>query len=358
MTGIGLVGCGAISGAYLETISVRPELTLVGCTDLIAERAERVSAAHGVPALDGAELLAHPDVDIVLNLTNPAAHAEVSLAALAAGKHTYVEKPLATDRAEARSVLDSARAAGLRVGVAPDTFLGPGIQTCRDLIDRGVIGEPVGATVAFSCPGHELWHPDPGFYYRRGAGPLYDMGPYYLTAIIVLLGPVRAVRAADRTTHARRTIATGPRAGGAIDVEVPTYVTAILELASGPLVSCLLTFDVTASRLPHIEIHGTDATLEVPDPDKFDGPVRLGTGPTAVWRTVAPLAGLPTGRGTGLADLADAIAAGRPHRTGSEMAYHVLDIMCGIGEAARTGNRVELASRCARPAPVAARGGS
>ncbi|MFC4035001.1 Gfo/Idh/MocA family protein [Streptomyces polygonati] len=352
---IGMVGAGKISGAYLDSLAKLDGLRLTAVTDLDTGRAREAAGRGGAEvAADVSELVARDDVDAVLNLTVPAVHAEVALAAIAAGKHVYSEKPLATTREEAAGVLAAARAAGVRVGSAPDTVLGTGTQTARKAVDDGLIGVPVAATAFMTTPGHEAWHPDPEFYYRPGGGPLLDMGPYYLTALVHLLGPVVTVTGAAATPRAERAIGSGPRAGQRFPVEVATHVTGILEHAGGALSTLVMSFDIHAARLPRIEVHGTEGSLSVPDPNGFDGLVELYT--AGEWRHLPVSAGHPgAGRGIGLADLADALATGRPHLAAAELAEHVLDVMLTLLDAAERGTALPVTSSCERPAPVTPR---
>jgi predicted dehydrogenase len=355
---VGLVGCGAISGAYLKASRLFTAYRIVACTDLDSVRAGAAAEASGARVHDDvASLVADPDVEIVLNLTIPAAHVEVALAGIGRGKAVYGEKPFALDLASGATVLDAGRAAGVRIGSAPDTFLGAGLQTVRKLLDDGAIGEPVGASGVMVTRGHERWHPNPGFYYQPGGGPLFDMGPYYLTALVSLLGPFRAVTGAHRTTFPTRTVATGEHAGTEIPVEVPTHVTGMLELASGPIVTLLTTFDVWASRMPNLEIYGTEGTIQLPDPNGFGGPVRLWRPDRAEWVDAAlthPFA--EESRGIGLDDMAAAMRAGRPHRASGELAFHVLEVMNGIIRSGDEGVRVTITSTCERPDPLPAFG--
>ncbi|MFD8378209.1 Gfo/Idh/MocA family protein [Streptomyces sp. NPDC059679] len=353
---IGIVGAGKISGAYLATLERLTSLRLTAVTDLDRSRARAIAEqapGGGEPAVaeSVADLVARDDVDAVLNLTIPAAHAEVALAALGAGKHVYGEKPLAANRKEADAVLETARTAGLRVGCAPDTVLGTGTQTARKAVDDGLIGRPVAATAFMTTAGHETWHPDPEFYYQPGGGPLLDMGPYYLSALVHLLGPVVRVTGASSRPRAQRTIGSGPRAGHAFPVEVDTHITGVLEHAGGALSTLVMSFDIHAARLPRIEVHGTDASLSLPDPNGFDGAVEIHRGDG--WTTLPVSAGYPdAGRGVGLADLAVALSAGRPHRASAELAAHVLDIMLTLMDAAAQGRALQVTSSCERPAPV------
>ncbi|HEU5369624.1 MAG TPA: Gfo/Idh/MocA family oxidoreductase, partial [Ktedonobacterales bacterium] len=271
---VGVIGCGTISGIYLETIKHLKILEAVACADLFLERAQARAAEFEVPGACSVEaLLTDPEVELIINLTVPAAHAEVALAALQAGKHVYNEKPLAISREDARRMLDLAQERGLLVGNAPDTFLGGGLQTCRKLLDDGWIGEPVAAFAAMTGHGPERWHPDPAFFYQRGAGPMLDMGPYYLTALVALLGPIRRVTGSARITFPERTIASAARYGQTINVETPTHIAGVLDFASGVIGTIITSFDVWSSRLPRIEIYGTRGSLGVPDPNTFGGPV-------------------------------------------------------------------------------------
>ncbi len=351
---VGVVGCGNISDIYLRTCPTFEILEVVACADLIPERAQAKAAQHDIPRACGVEeLLADPAIEIVLNLTIPRAHASVALAALDAGKSVYNEKPLAITRAEGRRMLDLAEEQGRLVGGAPDTFLGAGIQTCRELIDDGAIGTPVAATAFMVNHGHEGWHPDPAFYYQIGGGPMFDMGPYYLTALVALLGPARRVTGSARISFPERTIASQPRAGARIAVEVPTHVAGVVDFASGAIATIITSFDVWSAQLPLIEIYGSEGTLSVPDPNTFGGPVYLRRAEEDARRQVPLIYGYAeNSRGLGVADLAYALRTGRPARASGELAYHVLDIMHAIHDASRDGRHVELASSCARPAPL------
>ncbi|MCO6452815.1 MAG: Gfo/Idh/MocA family oxidoreductase [Caldilineales bacterium] len=352
-TKIGLIGCGNISGIYFKVLSELAGVEIVACADMDRARADAAAQKYKIPASQTMpDLLASPDIDIVLNLTPPAAHAEVALAALAMGKSVYNEKPLAIEFADAQRILAEAAANGLRVGCAPDTFLGAGLQTCRRLIDDGVIGRPVAATAFMLSHGPERWHPDPEFFYKPGAGPLFDMGPYYLTALISLLGPVANVTGSAAISFAQREIGSGAKQGQKIEVETPTHVTGLLDFASGATATMITSFDVWASTLPRLEIYGSEGTLLLPDPNFYDGPVRLRLRAESDWREMPLLPGYTeNSRGLGVADMARAIREGRPHRASGEMALHVLEIMHAILESAQIGRRVELQSSCERPAP-------
>jgi predicted dehydrogenase len=352
---VGVIGAGNISSIYLKNCSWLTPVAVSAVADLRQEQAVLQSAAFNVPFVYSVEeLLADPSIDIVLNLTTPDAHGEIALAALQAGKSVYNEKPLTVARTEAREILRIAEARSLRVGGAPDTFLGAGIQTCRRLIDLGVIGRPVAATAFLMGPGHESWHPNPAFYYQSGGGPMFDMGPYYLTALVSLLGPVKSVSGIVSKGQAQRTITSQPLAGQVIDVEVATHVAGLMTFASGVVGTIVTSFDVQGHKHPHIEIYGTDATLSVPDPNTFGGPVRIKRA-NAEWEDV-PLTHSYAGntRGLGLADMADAMRNGRSHRASAEMAYHVLDLMWAFHDSAEAQQHRAIESNCKLPAPMPA----
>jgi predicted dehydrogenase len=329
-------------------------LDVVACADLDLARARARAAEFGVPrACRVEELLAEPEIEIVVNLTIPRAHGEVALAALEAGKCVYNEKPLAVSRAEGRRLVETARQRGLVVGCAPDTFLGAGLQTCRKIIDDGQIGEPVAATAFMMSHGHESWHPDPAFYYQPGGGPMFDMGPYYLTALVSLIGPVRRVTGATRITFPERTITSQPHDGETITVNTATHVTGLMDFANGAIGTIITTFDVWAASLPRMEIYGTQGSLSVPDPNGFGGPARVQRlGELGAWREVPLTHDYLDNRGIGVADMAYALRTGRSPRASGEMAYHVLDIMQAFEDASREGRHIELTSTCRRPAPL------
>jgi predicted dehydrogenase len=350
---IGVIGCGAIIAQYMASFRTLDAVRLVAVADLDPARAQAVADTYdGVRALSVDRLLAAADVDLVLNLTIPAAHADVALKAIAAGKSVYGEKPLAATTSEARAVLESARAAGVVVGCAPDTVLGTGVQTARKAIDDGLIGAPISATATMATPGHELWHPNPDFYYQPGGGPLLDMGPYYVSALVTLLGPVVSVTGAASHTRSQRTIGKGPRAGEVIPVDVDSHVTGILVHAGGAISTLVMSFDAVRTKSPNIEIHGEAGSLVVPDPNRFDGDVELFALGAAEWETLPASAGyMGAGRGFGIADLA-ATPAGAEPRAGGELAFHVLDVMESVLESARTGSAVAVRSTASRPEPV------
>lgn len=350
---VGVIGCGKISDQYFNGCKAFPILNVVACADLDLARAQAKAQEHGIArACSVAELLADRQIKIVVNLTIPAAHTAVNLAAIRAGKNVHCEKPLALSRADGRKVLAAAQRKGLRVGCAPDTFLGGGIQTCRKLIDDGGIGRPVAATAFMACHGHESWHPNPEFYYKPGGGPMLDMGPYYLTALVNLLGPVQRVTGSARIGIPERTITSQPFAGRKVTVEVPTHYGGVIDFASGAIGTLVMSFEVWAHHLPSIEIHGTEGSLSVPDPNTFQGPVQLRRATDPDWTAVPLTHSDQVGRGIGVADMAYALLSGRPHRASGELAYHVLDVMCAVAEASDKGRHLEIKSGCSRPAAL------
>jgi len=353
-TKIGIIGCGNISRAYFQGCGFFPNLEIVACADLNVALAQEKAAEWNIPrgcSVD--ELLADPEIELVVNLTIPAAHASVDMQILEAGKHSYSEKPFAVEREDGLKVLALAKEKNLRTGCAPDTFLGGGIQTCIKLIDDGWIGTPVAATAFMMSSGPESWHPNPTFYYQKGGGPMFDMGPYYLTALIALMGPVRRITGSTRVTREER-IATGEATYGLkIPVETPTHVAAVLDFHSGPIATLVTSFDVQSANLPNIEIYGTEGSIRVPDPNGFGGPVLVNRVGSNEWKEVPILHdSSEPGRGTGVADMAAAIKTGRPHRVSGELAYHVLDLMHGVHDASKEGRHIDVQSTCERPAPL------
>ncbi|MDR1188311.1 MAG: Gfo/Idh/MocA family oxidoreductase [Bifidobacteriaceae bacterium] len=357
--GIGIVGTGVISGQYLDTFARTPALEVVGVADIDRDRAQAVAAERGLAAVGVAELLADPRIAIVVNLTVPAVHAALDRQILHAGKHVYAEKPLALTFADGTKVLSDAARAGLRVGSAPDTFLGSGIQSAAALVRSGRLGEVFAASALWGAAGPELWHPNPDFLFRPGAGPVLDMGPYYLTALVQLLGPVVSVEARTIRTRRERQVGQGPRAGEPVAIEVPTHAAAILRHASGALSTVTLSFETWGRVEPYFELNGTEGSLRVPDPSHFDGAglvyeargVRDSDQEARVeWRPVPRAAGFAdSGRGIGVLDMAEAIAEGQPHRASGGLALHVLEIMEAIS--ASDGASVALRTT-AEPAPI------
>ena len=351
-TGIGIIGCGNISQVYFQNLAKFQNTQIVACADMLLERAQAKAAEHGIPkALTVEQLLADPDVEIVVNLTIPVAHSEIALLALEAGKHVYGEKPFTVTREQGSKVLALANEKGLRTGCAPDTFLGGAHQTCRKLIDDGVIGEPIAVNAFMLCHGHESWHPDPAFYYSKfGGGPLMDMGPYYLTDLVSLIGGIRRVTGSARATFPTRTITSQPKHGTIIEVETPTHLSAVLDFENGAVGTLVTSFDVWAHGMPNIEIYGTEGSLKVPDPNGFGGLVQVKRMDENEWRDVAMTDFHENGRGLGVADMAAAIETGRPHRASGDLAFHVLDVMQGVMDSSANGTHYTPESQPERPA--------
>jgi predicted dehydrogenase len=353
MLRIGIVGSGFISRADLRAAQDFPDIRIVACSDVNFAAAEDKANEFRIQAQSVEELLANPEIDLILNLTVPQSHGTVSLRAIDAGKHVYSEKPLALSVKEAKELLSAAEAKAKRVGVAPDTFLGGGQQTARALIDDGKIGMPIGGTAFILLPGHEHWHPNPDFFYQPGGGPVFDMGPYYLTALVNLLGPIRRVISIGRRTFDDREIQSGPRKGERIPVPILTHFNTLLEFQEGPVVSFHASFDVQNHTHSPIEIYGTKGTLQVPDPNTFGGPVRL------LIRGKSP-ADIPLTHGfsdrnyriLGVAEMEKAIKQRQPHRASGELGYHVLEVMEAIVEGGGSGSPIEISSRCERPAAL------
>ena len=351
--GIGIIGCGNISGAYLKAMAGFPILEVRALADLRPEAAQAAAAPRGLRGCAVDDLLRDESIEIVVNLTTPAAHVEVGLLAIAAGKHVHSEKPLGLSVADANRLLEAAARRNLRVGCAPDTFLGGGHQTCRQLVDAGAIGRAVAGSAFFMCPGHERWHPAPAFYYAAGGGPMLDMGPYYITALVNLIGPVARVAGIASRAHKQRTITSEPLRGQTIDVEVATHVAGTLEFASGAVVSMATSFDVPKHRHTPIELYGTEASLLVPDPNRFGGPVELARTP-GDWQAQPIEHRYAEGnhRGIGVADLALALRNGTPQRCAGELALHVLEVMEAFQISSDSGRHVTVHSRPPRPAPL------
>lgn len=351
---IGLVGCGSICWIYMDNLRRSGEVEVAACADLNDAKAQDCARHYGFNrVLSTDDLINDPDVDLVLNLTFPKAHFDVSLRALQADKHVYVEKPLALTVEEGRTLIETARERGLQIGCAPDTVLGAGIQTCRELIDSGAIGRPVGGHGFMLCPGHESWHPDPEFYYQTGGGPLFDMGPYYLSAFVTLLGPVSRVNGMCSTLRSERTITSQPKHGQTIPVETPTHILSQLEFENGAMASLTTSFDVPRSTLPPMEIYGTEGSLLVPDPNMFGGPVKLFEAKTGEWRDIEiSRPHLENSRGLGVLDLVRSHRDGCSPRASGEVGFHVLEIMESALRSASSGARVAIQSRPSQPDPM------
>ncbi len=356
MMNVGIVGVGCISGIYLKNLhEVFHELRLIAVCDLIRERAEAAQKAYNVPKLYDTmeELFADPEIDIVLNLTRPYQHYEVSKAALLAGKHVYSEKPLGADLAEGQELVALAKEKGLIIGGAPDTFMGAGIQTCRKLIDNGLIGEVIGGRCVMATHGVESWHPDPDFYYQRGGGPLFDMGPYYITALTNLLGGIKSVYGYSRTSYPTRLITAKPHEGEIIQVNTPTHIESFLTFDSGVVVSLLTSFDIYSTKQTNIEIYGTKGTLYVPDPNCFTGTITFFNGETGKSEEYPPeFDYAENSRCLGLADMAKEIECGRASRTTARQTFHVLEAMASVMKSAELGAPVFLTSHFEREAPM------
>lgn len=355
---VGIIGTGNISDAYLRAAPRFPALRILACADANPDVATAKATQWGIEPLSVPALLADPRIDIVLNLTTPQHHVDVGLLALAAGKHVYAEKPLAVSMTDALRLVASASQTGLRVGSAPDTFLGGAHQTARHAIDQGVIGTVVAGSAHMMVPGHELWHPNPDFYYQPGGGPMLDMGPYYLTCLVNLLGPVQAVAGLQSMPRQTRTIGSGPRAGQSFDVAVPTHVAALLQFENGAQVTLTTSFDVWKHGHNHIELYGTKGAMIISDPNQFEGDILL-SDQGADWAAVPQTHAYGAGnhRSIGLADMAHAILDKRAHRAGLDLALHVLEVMEAIHIAATTGIRQTLIHGCSRPSALSPRPG-
>jgi predicted dehydrogenase len=346
---VGVVGCGVISRAYVENAKAFDSFELVACADLDESQARALGEAHDLRIASVDELIEDPSIDLILNLTPPAAHAEVIRACLAAGKHVYTEKPLATETADAAELVAEAARLGLRIGCAPDTFLGSAYQAGRALLDAGAIGEPLSVSAAMLVGGQEVWHPNPDIFFADGAGPLLDMGPYYLTAIVSLLGPVARVAGFASTRTRERTIEIGSRAGERFTVATPSHVTTAMQLESGVTANLVASFETKGQYVCDLEIHGTEGVLSFPDPNSFDGPVRMRQGREG-WQEVPFTArGDRDARGIGLHELVEAIAADRPERASGRLALHVVDVARCILASAAENRIVEIDSRASQP---------
>lgn len=351
---VGVIGCGNISSIYLKNASLFPNYEIVAVADIVLEKAEERAEEYDIPkACLPDELLADDSIDLIINLTIPAVHAEIAIKAMQNGKHVYGEKPLAVELDEAQQMMKVAKEKNLYLCNAPDTFLGAGIQTSLKLINDGWIGKPVSATAFMLSPGHERWHPDPTFYYQKGGGPMFDMGPYYLTALIALLGPVARVTGSAQKTYEERTITSQPNYGKKIKVEVPTQINGVLDFESGAVGSIITTYDVWHNQLPFIEIYGTEGTISVPDPNSFGGPVKVRRWDHQEWSEIPLSHGFPDNiRGLGVAEMIKAIEAGEKSRTDASLAYHALEIMHGVHIASEENRHYQLSSRCTRPEPL------
>lgn len=350
-TKIGVIGCGNISDAYFNTNAKFDFFEIVACADLDIERAKAKAEKWQIKqACTVEQLLKNPDIQCVINLTVPQAHGPVMNACLESGKSVYGEKPFSVTREEAQKAIAMARRKGLRVGSAPDTFMGGGHQTVRKLIDDGAIGTPVAATAFMACHGHESWHPSPQFYYQKGGGPMFDMGPYYLTDLVQLMGPVKRVAGMTRATFPRRTITSQPLNGTVMNVEIPTHISGSLQFVSGAIGTIIMSFDVWGHSLPCLEVHGTEGSIFVPDPNGFGGKVMLKRGSGQVEEIPLTHGYTDNSRGIGMADMIKAMQTGRDHRCNERLAYHVLDLFHAFHDSSDTNQYSQIQSTCERPA--------
>ena len=351
---VGILGCGNISAIYLKNCKQFDDLEVVAVSDLNSERARMRAEEFGVPRIcSPEELLVDSDIEVILNLTLPAVHYKTSRQILEAGKHVYVEKPLAVTLADGQSLQSLSQKHGPRIGAAPDTFLGAGLQTCRKVIDDGWIGRPIAATANMLCHGHEHWHPDPAFYYQQGGGPLLDMGPYYLTALIALMGPIYKVQGSISKSFETRLISSAPKFGEVCSVETPTHLTALLDFTNGAICTMTMSFDVWSHNQPCLEIYGTEGSMGLPDPNTFGGPIKIKRGREKEWSEMPlthPFA--ENSRGLGLADMMYCIHNNQPHRANSDLAQHVLEVMCAVETASVSGSAVSIDSKCEQPAQM------
>ncbi len=358
--GVGFIGTGMISNTYLENLNRFPDVDVVVLGDLSPELARSRAEQHGVREWGTADdVLAHPDVELVVNLTIPAVHAQVAAQAIAAGKHVWSEKPISVDRASGRDLLDQADAAGLLVGVAPDTVLGPGMQTARRAIARGDIGEPLSAQTVMQYVGPDIFHPNPEFLFSPGAGPLFDIGPYYLTALVQLFGSVDKVAAVGSRGRAERAVQAGSRAGTVFDVSVPTHVSALASFVDGAVSQSVFSFDSPLTRMGYVEVTGTEGTMIIPDPNLFTGEVKITRAPAFAalaedprWESVE-VTGADAERGIGVLDLARAARTGGTPLASGQLGFHVLDTLVAIDEAITENRVVAVESRVDRVPLVA-----
>jgi predicted dehydrogenase len=342
--GVGVIGAGKISDQYLSNMRTFPDLDVRFVADLRPEVARRQAGRFGIAAAGTVdEALTHDGIELIVNLTVPSAHAEVAGAALGAGKHVWNEKPITVDLPSGEALIAQAEAAGLLLGTAPDTVLGPGLQTVRRMIEAGAIGRPQTASVVMQYAGPHLWHPNPDFLYQPGAGPLFDMGPYYLTALTQTFGAITRVAARGAGAGPTRTIGEGPRAGESIPVSVPTYVAALYDFETGGVAQATFSFDSQLKRMGVVEISGTEATIAAPDPNEFTGDICIhaeGREPERV-----PATGVEGGRGIGAVDMARALRAGGQHRATGRLALHVLEAMFATAVSTETDAFVPVSTR-------------
>jgi predicted dehydrogenase len=349
---VGIVGCGNISGAYAKNARAFDSFEIVACADIDARAADALAGTYGFGARPVDDLIADRAIDVILNLTPPAAHARVTAQALAAGRHVYSEKPLATTPAEASALVVEAERLGLQLGCAPDTFLSSPYQAARELLDAGEIGEPLAASASMLMGGQASWHPNPDIFYADGAGPLLDMGPYYLSAIVALLGAVRRVAGFASTRVHQRAIAVGPRAGERFTADTPTHTVAALELDGGVTATLTASFEAPGQYVNDFAVYGTEGSLLLPDSNSFDGSLRLRRRGTDWIEVPYATRGARDVRAIGLHDFAEAVTDGRPPRASGVLAAHVVEVARAILAAAAGGASVEIATSVERPAPL------
>lgn len=348
---IGVIGAGTISQQYLTNLTAFPDVAVVAIGDLVPEAAQARALEFGVPRHGSTdEVLADPEVELIVNLTIPSAHFAVTSAALERGKHVWTEKPLAMSRSDGQILVDLARREGLRLGGAPDTVLGPGFQTSLRLLRGGRLGQLQSALSIFQDPGPDRWHPNPSFLFQEGAGPVYDIGPYYLTSLALALGPMTSVYAVGSRAREQRRVVAGPRAGEVFDVTVPTQVTTTIQYASGANSTSILSFDSPHRRHGFLELSGAEGSLSAPDPNMFDGEVRVAES-GGEWALEAETSS-DCSRGLGALDMARSLRSGTPHRLQGDLALHVLDALVAIEESVATGGPVPLSTSFEPTAPV------
>ncbi len=353
---VAIIGNGNISPIYLENLTQTfcEDIYVKGVCDLIPERSQNARESFDIPVIYETmyDVFKDNEIEIAVNLTRPEEHYGVAIEALKAGKNTHSEKPMSINRENAKELFSLGKEKGLLVGVAPDTFLGAGIQTCREILDSGEIGEPIGAAAFMTCRGHESWHPDPEFYYAKGGGPMLDMGPYYVSALVSLLGPVSRLCGISKKSFPTRTITSEKKNGKVIPVETDTHIAGVMEFCNGAAGTIITSFDIWRADNPRIEIYGTKGSMQVPDPNGFGGPVKITRG-SGEWQEVPVTRPYSdNSRGLGVWDMAKALRLGEPHRTNGSFAYHVLDIMLGFTDSSNSGAFYTPQSSCERPAAM------
>ncbi|WP_252312226.1 Gfo/Idh/MocA family protein [Sinobaca sp. H24] len=330
---IGILGCGYISGVYIENTAYLDNINIIGCADLNNNRAVETSVRHGIACYSVTELLSSPSIDLILNLTPPKAHFESCKEIIKAGKHVYVEKPISISTLHAEELLSLADKYNVRIGVAPDTFMADPVRTAQEIIDNGEIGIPLAVNAFMLKSGPEKWHPDPEFFYEQGSGPMYDMGPYYVTTLVQLLGSIRSVSAASNIIQVDRQIETGCKKGTKLTVETPTYISGRMEFASGIIGTLVTSFDVMSTKLPNIEIYGSKGTLVIPDPNTFSGEIIIYMEDTKSWENRMYETTRFNGRGMGLTDMIQAIEENRYHEANGHLGLHVFEVLEGFHQA-------------------------